>query len=128
MEDVTFPLNPKVIARFQQEDNELKKQARSNPDVYSKVELEGVELIAKDKKVVVPEPLQERLIDCYHELLQHPGMTRMEATIRHVFTWRGLRTQVEEYCKTCRICQLTKKQRKKYGHLPPKAAEFTSWK
>ena len=47
----------------------------------------------------------------------------MEATIRHVFDFAGLREKVETYCKTCHVCQLSKKQRKKYGHLPPKEAE-----
>ena len=53
--------------------------------------LEGVKLIAKHGKVIVPATLQDRIVDNYHELLQHPGKTRMEATMRHVFDWRGLR-------------------------------------
>jgi len=80
-------------------------------------------LIALKGKVLVPEALQDRLIDQYHKLLNHPGMTRMEATMRHVFEFRGLREKVEQCCRTCHICQLTKKQKKKYGHLPPKEAE-----
>ena len=90
---------------------------------YQIVELEDEKLIAHNGKVLVPEALQDRLIDQYHMLLNHPGMTRMEATIRHVFEFRGLREKVEQLCRTCHICQLTKKQKKKYGHLPPKEAE-----
>ena len=71
---------------------------------------EGVKLIAKHGKVIVP------------------GRTRMEATIRHVFDWRGLPERVEEHCRTCEICQMTKKQRKQYGLLPPKDAETIPWK
>ncbi len=34
---------------------------------------------------------------------------------------------METFCKTCCTCQLFKKQRKKYGHLPPKEAEELQW-
>jgi Integrase core domain/Integrase zinc binding domain len=38
-------------------------------------------------------------------------------------TWPGLTQDVERFCSTCPVCQLTKKERKKYGLLPPKTAE-----
>ena len=42
-------------------------------------------------------------------------------------TWPGLTQDVEHFCSTCPVCQLTKKERKKYGLLPPKAAESDPW-
>ena len=120
--------NTKVIAYYQNKDRELIRKAKKESSAYTMVELEGVKLIAKHGKVIVPAALQDRIVDNYHELLQHPGMTRMEATIRHVFDWRGLREKVEEHCRICHICQLTKKQRKQYGLLPPKEAETVPWK
>ena len=128
IEEEAFPLSPKVIAKYQRKDKELRKKALRASSAYNMIKLEGVDLIAKHGKVIVPQALQERLVASYHDLLQHPGMNRMEATIRHVFDWRGLRETVEQYCRTCHICQLTKKQRKKYGHLPTKEAEVTPWK
>jgi Integrase zinc binding domain len=97
---------------------------------YDIIKLEDEDLIARKGKVIVPEALQDRLIDKYHSLLNHPGMTRMEAMIRHVFEFRGLREKKEHCCRTCHICQMTKKQKTKYGHLPPKAAEeaIPPWK
>jgi hypothetical protein len=41
--------------------------------------------------------------------------------------WPNLRSHVQTFCKTCCTCQLFKKQRKKYGHLPPKEAEELPW-
>ena len=38
-----------------------------------------------------------------------------------------MQNHVTAFCKTCRTCQLFKKQRKKYGHLPPKEAEARPW-
>jgi hypothetical protein len=115
-------ISPKVIAQYQKRDKVLLDKLKNDAN-YDKIKLEDEDLIARKGKVIVPEALQDRLIDQYHGLLNHPGMTRMEATIRHVFEFRGLREKVEHCCRTCHICQMTKKQKKKYGHLPPKAAE-----
>jgi hypothetical protein len=38
-------------------------------------------------------------------------------------TWPGLTQGVERLCSTCQVCQMTKKERRKYGLLPPKIAE-----
>jgi hypothetical protein len=35
---------------------------------------------------------------------------------------------VQQFCKTCHVCQLTKKKRRKYGHLPTHEPELTPWK
>ena len=43
------------------------------------------------------------------------------------FTWTNLHDDVEKLCKSCKICQLTKKTKIKYGKLPPKEAEVTPW-
>jgi hypothetical protein len=37
--------------------------------------------------------------------------------------WPSLTQDVEGLCSTCQVCQMTKKERKKYGLLPPKIAE-----
>jgi Integrase zinc binding domain len=42
-------------------------------------------------------------------------------------TWPGLTQDVERLCSTCPVCQLTKRERKKYGSLPPKIAEYDLW-
>ena len=51
----------------------------------------------------------------------------MEETIKGIFYWPKMRDQIERYVKTCHECQMSKKQRKKYGHLPPKQAESIPW-
>ena len=60
-------------------------------------------------------------------MLCHPGETRTEETIRQHFDWKGLRTEVIRQCRTCHICQLTKKRHKKLGHLPAKEPEIIPW-
>lgn len=123
-----FPMNPKLIRREQQTDEELKKKMADDQNQrFAMKPVEGVELVHMNGKIYVPLSLRERIISWYHQFLVHPGRTRMEATIRQNFTWPGLTPQVDNYCKTCHECQLFKKQRKKYGHLPPKQAELSPW-
>ena len=63
----------------------------------------------------------------YHDMLCHPGTTRMEETLRQHFWWPKLREAVRNYCQTCSICQRTKRKNIKYGKLPPKEAEAIPW-
>ena len=85
--------------------------------------VEGHELITYQGKIVVPKTLQSRIIAWYHQYLAHPGSDHMEKTLNATLTWAGLHSDVTNYVRTCRKCQLCKKQRKKYGHLPAKEAE-----
>ena len=44
------------------------------------------------------------------------------------FTWKGLKkNEVHRQCRTCHICQVTKKVHKNYGKLPPRKPEVTPW-
>jgi hypothetical protein len=90
---------------------------------YKIRKVEGEELITYEGCIVISKTLQERIIAWYHEYLAHPGMTRMEATLRSTMTWPNMRKDIEQYVRTCRKCHLNKQIRKKYGELPLKQAE-----
>ena len=120
-----FPMQPELIKKYQDKDPDLQKKAKNAK--FSTQKVENVELIHYDGKIFIPKPLRQRIIIWYHQFLVHPGKTRMEATIRNSFIWPGLTPEIEEHCKTCASCQLFKRQRKKYGHLPPKRAEINPW-
>ncbi len=42
--------------------------------------------------------------------------------------WKGMRTTIQKYVKSCRSCQVNKRHSQKYGHLPPKLVIMTPWK
>jgi hypothetical protein len=42
--------------------------------------------------------------------------------------WKGMRTTIRRYFKTCRSCQVNKRHSQKYGYLPPKLVIRTPWK
>ena len=126
----TFPLNYKTLTIHQQQDETLLQKAKADKQYALKMVCGGgttSALIVKNDMIVVPATLQQRCVQWYHESLCHPGETRTEQTIRQHFTWKNLKGEVEKACKTCQICQLTKKKSIKYGKLPPKVAEAEPW-
>ena len=119
-----FPMDPKVLYQSQSKDKTLMKQVRQAAQGFSTKLVEGQVLVTKEDKIVVPSlELQERIIAWYHQYLCHPGQTRLEATIRQLFVWSGIRRQTQRHVSKCRQCQLCKGNPKNYGHLPAKEAE-----
>ena len=122
LESEEFPLSPKVLAREQEKDRNVRNMKRQDPHVRE-VFVEGTKLIIKEGKIIVPPSLQERIVWWYHSYLQHPGQKRMEATLKQNLTWPSLAKDVETFVRTCKSCQKNKLVKKKYGHLPAKQAE-----
>jgi transposase InsO family protein len=127
--ETDFPLSPELIAKYQRKDKTLKNKIQKGlSNNYSTTKVEGVEVITYHDKIYIPKQLQPRVVAWYHEYLVHPGQSRTEATIRQHFTWPKLREHVNDFCRTCQQCQIYKRQRKKYGHLPATRAEVTPWR
>jgi putative transposase len=123
IEEEKFPMNPVLIQREQEKDKKLQQDIQQNVDKYRKRKLEGAEVITHKKLIVIPQSLQKRIVAWYHHYLAHPGMTRLEATLREIMTWSNMRKDIESYVRTCPQCQKYKKVRPKYGKLPEKQAE-----
>jgi hypothetical protein len=89
-------------------------------DKFSERLVERSTVITYDNKIYIPISLRKRIVWWYHTYLQHPGITRMEATLRKNLTWPNLKKEVEAAVKKCHECQIGKNVRKKYGDLPDK--------
>lgn len=118
-----FPLCPTLLSKEQKKDKEIQKSFKQSRDKYALRIIEDAELITLDGKIVVPKTLRARIVAWYHHYLVHPGTSRMEASLRQTLTWPNMRKEVEQFVKSCDKCQRCKKQRKKYGKLPPKQVE-----
>ncbi len=77
---------------------------------------------------MIPTSLWHGAVSLYHHYLQHPGHSCLEETMRSMMYWKGMRTTIQKYVKTCRSCQVNKRHSQKYGHLPPKLVIMTPWK
>ncbi len=77
---------------------------------------------------MIPTSLRHRAVSWSHHYLQHPGHLRLEETMRSMMYWKGMRTTIQRYVKTCQFCQGNKRHSQKYGHLPPKLVIPIPWK
>ena len=89
-----FPMRPKLIEEEQQKDRQLRKRVRQNRGDYLTEKVEGYDLVTNGGKIVIPSSLQGRIIAWHHHYLAHPGITRMEATLRSLFIWPDMRKQI----------------------------------
>ena len=129
-----FPLDMTLIQTEQKKDRQLLDNMRKDRELpqskraYSFKSFRGRDnIITQNGKIYIPKSLRKQTVQWYHDTLRHCGETRLENTLRLHLTWPGLKTAVHNKCKTCHACQTCKRQRKKYGHLPPKEAESQPW-
>eukprot|EP00804_Cyclotella_cryptica_P003901 CCRYP_015772-RA/>CCRYP_015772-RA protein AED:0.38 eAED:0.38 QI:0/0/0/1/0/0/3/0/296 len=124
-EDVIYPLTVKEIVQAQTTDATLQKLSRH--DKYSTQLVEDTHLLCKDGKMVIPKALQNRAVSWYHHYLQHPGHTRLEETLHATMYWKGMQSTIRSHVKNCRIRQVNKRHKHKYGKLPAKLVITNPW-
>jgi hypothetical protein len=131
-EDEIYPLTTIEIAEAQRKDQELKVYYKKNTKMpkkgYCLQLVEDSKVLCKNGKLIIPISLRHRAIAWYHHYLQDPGHPRLEEAMRSVMYWKGMRTTIRRYVKSCRSCQINKRHRQKYGHVPPKLVIMTPWR
>ena len=108
-EDEIFPLTISEIADAQRADKHLCKlfkcggenksatNSTLNTSQYQVSLVENIKVLTNsdsDLTLVIPKPLQMKVIKCYHYYLQHPGHNRLESTLHATMTWSGMWTAV----------------------------------
>ena len=127
-----YPLTLIEIADARRKDQELKAYLKKNAIMPHKDMgihlIEDTKKLSKNGKVIIPTSLRQRAVKWYHHYLQHPGQICLEETMRSVMYWKGMRTTIWRYVKSCRSCQVNKRHSQKYRHLPSKLVIMTPWK
>jgi hypothetical protein len=129
-EEEIFPLTTPEIAEAQKADIKLKHCIRCNTVLHKGLEVRLIDdicLMCKDGKIVIPKQIQWRTVLWYHHYLQHPGHTRLEEKMRATVCWKEMHTTIRSLTKSCRTCQVNKKRKLKYGHLPLKTIINVPW-
>ena len=81
-----FALDVRMFEKHQQQDKVLQLQIKEELDkhpngtLYTTKEVEGVYLIHKNNKIIVPPTLQEKVMEWYHTILCHSDQVQMEAS------------------------------------------------
>jgi hypothetical protein len=105
-EEEVYPLTLTEIADAQRKDRELKAYSKKNAimpqeDIVLHL-VEDIKVLCKNGKVMIPTSLRHRAVSWYHHYLQHPGHSRLKETMRSVMYWKGMRTTIRKYIKSCR--------------------------
>jgi hypothetical protein len=112
-EDEIYPLTTIEIAEAQCKDQELKvyykKNARMTKEDMCLQYIEDTKVLCKNIQLVIPKSLQHKAVAWYHHYLQHPGHSCHEETMRSVMYWKGMRTNIRRYIKSCQSCQINKR-------------------
>jgi hypothetical protein len=116
-EDEIYPLTTKEIAEAHRADASLKHLFKRNAVIDQGWEIEliaNMTCVCKDGQLVIPKPLQVLAVKWYHHYLQHPGHTRLEEMMNAAMYWKGMRTTIQSLTKSCRSCQINKRQSRRY--------------
>jgi transposase InsO family protein len=126
-----FPLDLVKIAELQLHDEQLQTELTSDKSRFKKIMRDGAELAVHQQTdtVYVPRPIREKILHWYHDCLQHPGVRRMQATIKEHLYWPRIDQDIQTYVKNCSICQTYKITAvKKYGKIPlPRSPTIKPW-
>jgi hypothetical protein len=104
--DDMYPLNFKLIHKEQVRDTKLIDFAAKQPEYTLEAFHRGGkshQLLCKNGKIVIPQSIQKCIVDWYHTMLCHPGVTQMENTLRQHFTWQSLSQDIKEVYKKCHM-------------------------
>ncbi len=129
-DDEIYPLTKAEIVETQWADAAYKHLFKCNAVIDQGLEIKIIEntlCVCKDGRLVIPKPLQRQAVLWYHHNLQHPGHTHLEETINAVMYWKGMHTTIQSLTKSCKTCQINKRQNYMYGHLLAKLVISTSW-
>ena len=68
----------------------------------------------KFKVRVIPESLVDVVLHLGHNQSGHNGYQRTYAAIKHLYYWKGMRAQILQYCKSCKVCAVQNDQKTQF--------------
>ena len=68
----------------------------------------------KFKARVIPNSLVDVVLHLGHNQSGYNGYQRTYAAIKHLSYWKGMQTEILQYCKCCKVCALQKVQKTQF--------------
>jgi hypothetical protein len=113
------PLSYAYIREKQQEDQNLLALVTKFPNnyIYLKLDDDVEDIVCYKKhpdqddwKIALPEQMLPEVVQWFHQVLGHPGQTRMRDTLMQRYHHHRLRKTIDEYkCKECQCHKLAGK-------------------
>ena len=64
--------------------------------------------VTSDKKIFIPESTLPKLVEIYHDQINHPGQNKMTAFLIPLYYAKNLRQRIISYVQSCHLCQICK--------------------
>ena len=130
------PLNYEYIREQQQADDQLLKLQRKYPNNYINKclddNVDDIICYVKDHnnpyeiwKIALPDQMVKPTIKWFHEVMGHPGQSRLNETLRQRYYHHKLRYYIDRF--KCEHCQRHKLPGKGYGLLPERELKIAPW-
>jgi len=122
------------IREKQQEDQKLLALLEKYPDNYYYEDLDdyvdGIICYKKDRdsddwKIALPEAMVPEVVKWFHQVLGHPGQTRLRETLQQRYHHPKMRGQIDSF--KCEHCQRYKLSGRGYGLLPERQVRIAPW-
>ena len=125
------PISYARIRQWQQADPVLVNNLAVQPQLYH-MQLFGQHWLIcrrdhpqhQNWKICVPDAMLAPLLDWYHEVLLHLGVTRQVQSLQAHYFHPHLAAAVKQWIDRCRECQLNKNPTVQFGQLPPREAHY----
>jgi transposase InsO family protein len=131
--NIPFPLNYEQLQRDQFDDMSLQLAREQSPQRYPIETFGNTNLICyqrrqdEDWKIALPTHRLTDIVQWYHAVLNHVGMSKLFDTIATHLYHPELRARVQEVVGKCAVCQKYKSSGPGYGELPPRTAPLAPW-
>ena len=101
---------------------DIKENHRALFNVRNEITVTEDNIVLRDKRIVIPESLQMRVIEIAHEC--HQGIVRTKSLLRSKVWFESLDREVESLVKVCPVCQTvrnthTRPEPLKMSEMPP---------
>ena len=113
-DDIVCPIAYDLLATEQESSFPARIRQRWSKEKFGDYQL----YVTNEHQIRVPKSLIRPIMEWYHDMLRHPGVSRMQATLQPNFYWPGMHGDIQHFVSHCDICQKFKRRHREYGELP----------
>ena len=131
IDNSAFPLNFQDI-KEKQESSAALQELRQDKGKYTTQDINRTQLLCRkfpedQFRIVLPPSMVMPVVEWYHKVTGHAGMTRLYKTIGTHFHFPAMKEIMEKYVRGCDACQRNKTPGPGQGQVPPREDMTEPW-
>ena len=128
-----YPLESQIVARHQKGDQKIAQILQSlregkESEKHRLEQVWGNQIVkTANNRILVPESLQNHVLEWMHHMLNHPGYAKMYLTLKEIAYWKNMKRDIYNRTRRCRICSRYKSPSKDYGKIQGELSIEEPW-